>query len=104
MLPALTLMVGMFLVPLAIVIEQSLVDASGAPSLEGYRELFESRLFRLVLGTTLEINVTATAVSLLVAYPFAYHLALQPPRRRMILSALVLLPFWTSILVKSFAF
>nr|WP_255553552.1 ABC transporter permease [Caenimonas aquaedulcis] len=42
--------------------------------------------------------------SLLLAYPTAYFLSRQPPRRRAFLMVFVLVPFWTSILVKSFAF
>jgi mannopine transport system permease protein len=42
--------------------------------------------------------------SLLLAYPIAYHLSRVTPRRRAAYMILVLLPFWTSILVKSFAF
>jgi ABC-type spermidine/putrescine transport system permease subunit I len=57
-----------------------------------------------VLGNTFEISIIATLVTLVVAYPVAYHLSWQPSRRRAFLLALVLLPFWTSILVKSFAF
>jgi ABC-type spermidine/putrescine transport system permease subunit I len=102
--PALTFLAGMLGAPLWIVGEQSLRDKGGALSLAAYAELLSSTLFRKVLLTTLDITATATLLSLLVAYPVAYHLAAQPPRRRLVLSALVLLPFWTSILVKSFAF
>src|SRR5262249_41030308 len=103
-LPALTFMAGMLLAPLGIVMGQSVRDSAGAVTLAAYAELASGALFRKGLLTTLAITLTATALALLVAYPVAYHLALQPPRRRVLYSALVLLPFWTGILVKSFAF
>ncbi len=52
----------------------------------------------------MEISVTAAVISLLLGYPVAMHLARQPARRRALWMVLVLLPFWTSILVKSYAF
>lgn len=102
--PALLFMLAFLAYPLWIVVQQSLVGDAGGFSLDAYEGLFASTLFSRVLLTTLEIALGATALTLLVAYPIAYHLSRQPPRRRMLLFALVLLPFWTSILVKSFAF
>lgn len=91
-----------FLLPLGLVVLASLFD----PGLTGsnYLELFTSPLYLRVLRSTLEISGLSTIATLLLAYPVAYHLYKQPPRRRTLLMTLVLLPFWTSILVKSFAF
>ena len=72
-------------------------------TLRGYRELAQSALFRLVLVNTLVISVTATLVALLAGYPVALHISRQPTRRRTLYLILVMMPFWTSILVKSFA-
>lgn len=91
-----------FVLPLGLVVLASFFD----PVLTGsnYAELFTSGLYLRVLRSTLEISGLSTLVTLLIAYPVAYHLFKQPPRRRTLLMTLVLLPFWTSILVKSFAF
>jgi ABC-type spermidine/putrescine transport system permease subunit I len=104
LLPALVFMGGIFAVPLGIVVRQSVTDENGLFTWNGYRELLSSPLFFRVLETTFEISLVATLITLVIAYPIAYHLAHQPPRWRAFLFALVLLPFWTSILVKSFAF
>ncbi len=72
-------------------------------SLAAYAELTHSTLFLKTLRTTFEISVSGTLVSLAVGFPVALHLAAQPPRRRTGYLILVMLPFWTSILVKSFA-
>jgi putative spermidine/putrescine transport system permease protein len=56
-----------------------------------------------VTQITLNISVTVTACCLLLAYPLAYWLARMPPARANVLLILVLIPFWTSILVRSYA-
>ena len=73
-------------------------------TLRPFAELIDSRLFWLVLQNTFAISVESMLASLLLAYPIAYHLSRVTPRRRAAYMVLVLLPFWTSILVKSFAF
>lgn len=75
-----------------------------ALSLAAYGEVLTSKLFRQALGTTLVIAGAASLLSLLLGFIVALHLARQPARRRAVLIVLVLLPFWTSILVKCFAF
>ncbi len=102
--PALVFMLAIFLYPIVIVIAQSVHTLDGEFTWAGYLELFKSKLFSKVLATTFEISFLATLVTVFLAYPIAYHLAKAPPRRRAFLLVLVLLPFWTSILVKSFAF
>ena len=97
-------MAGIYVYPLWIVVAQSVHDDSGALTLAGYRELLSGPLFLRILWTSLQIDVSATALALVASYPIAYHLSRQPPRRRMLLSGLVLLPLWTSVLVKSLAF
>jgi ABC-type spermidine/putrescine transport system permease subunit I len=91
-----------FVLPLGLVVAASFFDP--AFTWLHYQDLLTSALYRRVLRSTLEISGLSTVVTLLIAYPVAYHLNKQPPRRRTLLMTLVLLPFWTSILVKSFAF
>jgi len=97
-------MAGVYVYPLWIVVEQSVHDNTGALTVEAYRELLTGPLFFRILWTSLQIDVIATALALVASYPIAYHLSRQTPRRRMLLSGLVLLPLWTSVLVKSLAF
>jgi len=63
----------------------------------------EQAVFRNVLGRTLWISGVVTAVCLLLGYPVAYFIARQPPSRAAVLLFLVLLPFWTSLLVRTVA-
>lgn len=99
--PLFVLLLVFFVFPLVLTIRESLGEAGF--SLQAYKALFSSSLFFKVLLTTFVISATATLVSLLIGYPVAMHLARQPPGRRVFYLMLVMLPFWTSILVKSFA-
>jgi len=56
-----------------------------------------------VLGRTLRISVTVTLLCLLLAFPLAYMMATRPARIANPLMILVLLPFWTSLLVRTTA-
>lgn len=103
LVPLCLLLLAFFLLPLGRIVWTSLHDASGF-TLHGYETLASGTLFSRVLGITFDISVTATLVSLLISYPIALHLARQTPRRRALYMILLMLPFWTSILVKSYAF
>jgi putative spermidine/putrescine transport system permease protein len=63
----------------------------------------EQRVFRDVLGRTLWISAIVTLICLALGYPVACVIAAQPPGRAGILLFLVLLPFWTSLLVRTTA-
>ena len=98
-----------FLLPLLLVAYFSLGPSDftfqTALTLASYEEFFfGSRLYLRALGTTIEICALAAAILLVVGYPVAYYLAKQPPRKRLLISLILLLTFYTSILVKAFAF
>jgi ABC-type spermidine/putrescine transport system permease subunit I len=101
-IPATIFMAAAFVAPLLMVIVTSVGGTD--LTLAHYKELVSRPLYITVLWNTLQISALSTIATILLAYPIAYHLARQPPRRRAFLLILVLLPFWTSILVKSFAF
>lgn len=98
LLPAALLLALFFLVPLGLMIGTSLRDG-----VETYRDIFSSPIYGLVLSNTLRTAVLTTLCCLLLAYPYAYVLTRVGPRLRLIMLGVVLLPFWTSLLVRSFA-
>ena len=63
----------------------------------------ERAIFRTVFLRTLWISLLVTVVCLVLGYPVAYLLATQPVAIANILMILVLLPFWTSLLVRTTA-
>ncbi len=75
-------------------------------SLANYAAIFgrPDGVFLRALLNSLEVTLIATALSILVAYPLAYILAYRVPRRwqRMLL-VLIVLPFWTSYVIRSYS-
>ena len=63
----------------------------------------DEAVFRNVLGRTLWISGVVTLVCLLIGYPVAYYISRQRPATAGLLLFLVLLPFWTSLLVRTVA-
>ena len=61
----------------------------------------EERIYTLLLGRTLVVSLTITLLCLLLGYPVAYLIAHAPPNRANLLLLLVLVPFWTSLLVRT---
>jgi putative spermidine/putrescine transport system permease protein len=60
----------------------------------------DQRVFGRILVRTFEISAVVTLFALLLGYPLAYWLTTLPARQANLLMILVLVPFWTSILVR----
>ncbi|MCC8969163.1 ABC transporter permease [Bradyrhizobium brasilense] len=102
MSPATLIGVGIVLPPLLYVLFTSIYGP--ALSLAAFDAVLTSTLFRQTLRTTFYLAGLSSLASLILGFIVALHLARQPARRRTFLMVLVLLPFWTSVLVKCFAF
>jgi putative spermidine/putrescine transport system permease protein len=63
----------------------------------------ESRIWRGILLRTLWISLSATLLCLLLGYPLAWLIATAPARAQPWLLGAVLLPFWTSLIVRTAA-
>jgi putative spermidine/putrescine transport system permease protein len=61
------------------------------------------QIYIMLFQRTMFLSLTITASTLLLGYPIAYLLATQPLRIANVLLILVLLPFWTSLLVRTSA-
>ena len=59
------------------------------------------RIYLPLLGRTLLVSLAVTALCLALGYPVAYMIARAPPERAPLLLLLVLVPFWTSLLVRT---
>ena len=75
----------------------------GNPSLENYAFLFSDWLYVGSYLTSLKIAAISTVLTLIVAYPMAYGIARASPAWRPTLLTLVILPFWTSFLIRVYA-
>jgi len=74
-------------------------DAAGHVALERDDEV----VFRMILGRTLWISGVVTLLCLALGYPTAWYLSQQAGGKAAVLLFLVLLPFWTSLLVRTVA-
>ena len=70
---------------------------------QNYAYLVEDTLYLSGYLNALKIAAISTALCLIVGYPIAYGIARSPPTTRNILLLLVILPFWTSFLLRIYA-
>jgi putrescine transport system permease protein len=75
----------------------------GGLNFDNYWTLITDDLYLYTLLTSLRIAALGTILTLLVAFPLAYAMAKTPRRWRPLLIALVVLPFWTSFLIRVYA-
>ncbi len=76
------------------------VDLKRTPQGDIVRVADDEAAFSDILGRTFQMSAVVTFFCLLLAYPLAYWLSTLPERKANILLILVLLPFWTSVLVR----
>lgn len=115
-------MLVFFLIPFAIVFKISFADPIvGQPpftalfdfkrdaenwliaTLDNYRFLTEDNLYWVSYLKSIKIAFISTLICLLIGYPVAYGIARAEPNTRNILLMLVILPFWTSFLLRVYA-
>jgi putrescine transport system permease protein len=70
---------------------------------QNFQFLLEDDLYAAAYLNSLKIGAISTALTLLIGYPVAYFIATSPSHRRPVLLALVILPFWTSFLLRVYA-
>jgi putative spermidine/putrescine transport system permease protein len=100
--PAILFLVVFFLVPLLAMSVRSVTDPPGA-GLSNYEQFFAEQAYVRILTNTFWIALLATVMCLLVGYPYAYLMTVVPGRIAGLLVMAVLLPFWSSLLVRTFA-
>ena len=71
--------------------------------LDNYATLFSDDIYWLSYLKSLKIAAVSTAILLLIGYPLAYGMARAPRRAQSVLVMLVVLPFWTSFLIRVYA-
>ncbi|WP_416417202.1 ABC transporter permease [Paenarthrobacter aromaticivorans] len=98
-IPGVVFLLVFFAWPLAQVLVRSLVD----PSPQNYVTFLQTPAYMQILLQTFQIAAVVTLVCLLLGYPYAYLLSKTSGLSRTILLAVVLLPIWTSFLVRSVA-
>jgi putative spermidine/putrescine transport system permease protein len=112
--PAVVFLITFYGYPVAAMLTRSFSDPTWG--LQNFEPLLQTRstldvlgasvpmnAYIRVLGFTLQVAVIVTLITLVLGYPVAYALSSVSAARANLLMILVLIPFWTSILVRSYA-
>src|SRR5687768_8348949 len=108
LLPAFLWMGVLFVIPLLIVLAVSVATRGTYGgiiwqfTLANYADLLHP-LYGRILGQSLLCAALTTLLCLLIGFPFAYYIARAPRRQQSIWLMLVLVPFWTNFLVRTYA-
>ncbi len=106
-----------FLVPFLVVLKISFADpmlarppysplfADGSiqVTIGNYAYLWEDSLYINAYWSSIKIAFFSTVMALLIGYPMAYYIARSPEPKRSLLLLLIVLPFWTSFLLRVYA-
>ena len=102
-LPALALVVITMVLPVGWLFALSFFADDGSLSLVHYARLVDQPSYARIFRATFEISALATAICIVLGYPLAYVLSQLPTRWANVCMIGVLMPFWTSILVRTYA-
>ena len=102
-LPSLITILIVVFIPVFWLSSLSFFDRAGDFSWENYDRIFQSQLYIKTFIVTLKISFITLFFCILLGYPLCYWLSQLPDRLAGILMVFVLLPFWTSILVRTYA-
>lgn len=72
-------------------------------TIANYQTIFATSYYLTVLLKSLLIAVAVTMISLLIAYPAAYHIAFMDSRFRNLYLLMLILPFWINLIIRTFA-
>lgn len=108
LLPPLSWMTFFYFIPLFLLLiyafmEHRYVNIVRVFTMENFRQIFTNPGYRDTLVRTLVIACAVTAVDLLLAFPVAYFITFHGGKRKDLLLFFVLLPLWSSYLVRVFA-
>ncbi|MER8800749.1 ABC transporter permease [Mesorhizobium sp. M0998] len=101
-LPALFIVGLAAILPILWIIRQSFLTTGGEYTVGNYQKVLSSGLTWSALVTTLELSLGTLAGCILLGTPLALALASVRPRLANVLMAFVMLPLWTSILVRTY--
>ncbi|MFZ4533397.1 MAG: ABC transporter permease [Alsobacter sp.] len=101
-LPATLLILIIVFLPLFWLSSLSFLDRGGELSTENYQRL-TGDLYIEAFVVTFQISAAVTALCVLLGYPLAYWLSRKPQHTANLLLICVLLPFWTAVLVRTYA-
>ena len=101
--PAILLVLVVLVIPVGWLFYVSFVGADGNFSLENYERMVSRKSYLRIFVTTFQVSILTTALCIVIGYPLAYFISQLPTRWANLCLVTVLLPFWTSLLVRTYA-
>jgi putative spermidine/putrescine transport system permease protein len=100
-IPGVAFLAVAFVLPLVLLLSQSVYDDGF--TLRYFERIFTTPGYLVVIWISLKIAVLSTVVTILLAYPISCYLMRVGPTTRSVMMALIIIPFWTNILVRCYA-
>lgn len=116
--PALGIIIVFMIIPICIIAVYSFLEANPYGgvrpnfTLDAYIQFFFERdlddnlvvnsAYLMIFWRSFLLALATTVLCLLIGFPTAYYIAMQPPKRKNLLVFLVTIPFWTNLLIRTF--
>lgn len=107
--PVVLWMLAFFVVPIFLILLASFFNKGSVSginyssvTIDNFIKFFDPRYLK-ILSDSLIISVVTTLICLFLGYPFAYYVARAPKKYRNMLLMLIILPFWTNSLIRTYA-
>lgn len=101
--PAVFCVITVMVIPVAWLFYLSFIGSDGNFSLEHYQRMLDSKSYARIFLMTFKVSLLTTVICICIGYPLAYFLSQLPARVANICMLSVLLPFWTSLLVRTYS-
>jgi spermidine/putrescine transport system permease protein len=106
--PSLLFLGFAILIPFGILVVMSFWTPDGfqfntSPTFKNYREIMERPIYGALMWRSLWVSTMATVFTVALCYPMAYYVAFHVHRNKMMWIVIMTLPFWTSYLLRVFA-
>ncbi len=106
--PTLMLLIGVMCVPVGMLIAysfwtQNYLEIDTTFTLANYVSVLSKKIYPIILWRSIVISLSVTVATIVMAYPIAYFIAFRVRRHKMIWLILITVPFWTSYLLRVFA-
>ena len=102
-LPYLIMVTALIVIPVGWLFYLSFIGRDGSVSFENYERMMKSKAYIRIFLTTFKISILTTIICAAIGYPLAYFMSQLSRKWANICMIGVLIPFWTSLLVRTYA-
>ena len=102
-IPYLLMVTALIVIPVGWLFYLSFIGRDGSLSFENYERMMKSKAYIRIFLTTFKISILTTIICAAIGYPLAYFMSQLSRKWANICMIGVLIPFWTSLLVRTYA-